>query len=96
MSNVHCMIHLRAELYHAGLIYERVKNEISVRKSSGRKERPKNKKKRRKVNWTGHILHRNCNPKHVTEGTIGGRIEVTGRRGIRCKQLLGDLTEKRW
>lgn len=54
MSNVHCMIHLRAELYHAGLIYERVKNEISVRKSSGRKERPKNKKKTKKgqLDWS--------------------------------------------
>jgi hypothetical protein len=26
--------------------------------------------------------------KHVTEGEIGGSIEVTGRRGKRCTQLL--------
>ena len=32
---------------------------------------------------------------HVIEGKIEGRIEVTGRRGRRCKQLLGGLKEKR-
>jgi hypothetical protein len=44
-------------------------------------------------------LHRNCLPKHVIEGKIEGRIEVMGRRGRRCKQLLDelldDLKEKR-
>ena len=29
----------------------------------------------------------------VIEGNIEGRIEVTGRRGIRLKQLLNDLKE---
>jgi len=33
--------------------------------------------------------------KHVIEEKIEGRIEVTGRWGRRCKQLLGDLKEKR-
>jgi hypothetical protein len=33
--------------------------------------------------------------KHVIEGKIEGRLEVTGRREIRCKQLLEDLKEKR-
>jgi hypothetical protein len=33
--------------------------------------------------------------KHVTEGQIEERIEVTGRRGRRRKQLLDDLKEKR-
>jgi hypothetical protein len=42
-------------------------------------------------NRTGHILHRNCLLKHVIEGKIDGRMEVTGRRGRRCKQLLDDL-----
>ena len=28
---------------------------------------------------------------HVTEGNREQRIEVTGRQGRRCKQLLGDL-----
>jgi hypothetical protein len=35
--------------------------------------------KRRKANWIGHILHRNCLLKHIIEGKIVGRIEVTGR-----------------
>ena len=29
--------------------------------------------KRRKVNWIGHILRRNCFPKHVIEGEMEGR-----------------------
>ena len=51
--------------------------------------------RRRKANWIGHILRRNCLLKHVIEGEIEGRIEVTGRRGRRRKQLLDDLNEKR-
>ena len=35
--------------------------------------------KRRKSNGIGHILCRNCLLKHVTDGKIEGRIEVTGR-----------------
>jgi hypothetical protein len=31
----------------------------------------------------------------VIEGKLEGRIEMTGRRGRRCKQLLDDLKEKR-
>jgi hypothetical protein len=33
--------------------------------------------------------------KHVIEEKIEGNMEVKGRRGIRCKQLLDDLKEKR-
>jgi hypothetical protein len=44
--------------------------------------------KRRKSNWIGHSLRRNCLLKHVVEGKTEGRIEVTGRRGRRRKQLL--------
>jgi hypothetical protein len=51
--------------------------------------------KRRKANWIGHILRRNCLLKHVIEGKLEGRIDVMGRRGRRRKQLLGDLKEKR-
>jgi hypothetical protein len=51
--------------------------------------------KRRKANWIGHILRRNCPLKQVIEGNIEGRIEVTGRRGRRHKQLLDDVMEKR-
>jgi hypothetical protein len=35
--------------------------------------------KTRKANLIGHILHKNCFLKHVIEGKIKGRIEVTGR-----------------
>jgi hypothetical protein len=33
--------------------------------------------------------------KHVIEGKLQGRIEMTGRRGRRRKQLLDDLKEKK-
>jgi hypothetical protein len=46
--------------------------------------------KRRKANWIGHILRRNCVLKHVIEGNIEGRIEVTGRRGRGSNQLQGN------
>jgi len=51
--------------------------------------------KRRKANWIGHILLRNCFLQHVIEGKTEGRIEVTGRRGRRRLQLLDDLEETR-
>jgi hypothetical protein len=35
--------------------------------------------KRRKANWIGHILSRNCLLKHVIEGKLQGRTEMTGR-----------------
>jgi hypothetical protein len=44
--------------------------------------------KRRKANWIGHILRRNCLTKHVIEGKIEGRVGVTGRQGGRRKQIL--------
>jgi hypothetical protein len=49
----------------------------------------------RKANWIGHILRRNCLLKHVIEGKLEGRIEMTGRRGRRRKRLLDDLKEKK-
>jgi hypothetical protein len=36
--------------------------------------------KKKKANCIGHILHRNCLLKHVIEGTVEERIEVTGRQ----------------
>jgi hypothetical protein len=50
--------------------------------------------KRRKANWICHILRRNCLLKHVIEGKLEGRIEITGRQGRRHKQLLDDLRER--
>jgi hypothetical protein len=35
--------------------------------------------KRRKANWIGHILRRNCLLKHVIEGKLEERTEMTGR-----------------
>jgi uncharacterized membrane protein YgaE (UPF0421/DUF939 family) len=51
--------------------------------------------KRWKANWIGHILRRNCLLKHMNEVKLERRIEKTGRRGRRRKQLLDDLKEKR-
>ena len=51
--------------------------------------------KRRRSNWTGQNSRRNCLPKHVIEGKIEGRMEVTLRRGRRRNKLLDDLKEKR-
>jgi hypothetical protein len=51
--------------------------------------------RKRKVNWIGHILRRNCLLKEVIEGKIKGRIEVTRRRGRRCKKLLDDPGDRR-
>jgi hypothetical protein len=50
---------------------------------------------KRKANWIGHILRRNCLLQQVIEGKIIGRIDVTGRRGIRRWKLLDDLKERR-
>jgi hypothetical protein len=50
---------------------------------------------RRKANWIGHILRRNCLLRQVIEGKIKGGIEVTGRRGRRRRKLLDDLKERR-
>jgi hypothetical protein len=51
--------------------------------------------RRRKSNWIGHILRRNCLLKQVIEGKIKGEIEVTIRRGRRRKKLLDDLKDRR-
>ena len=50
---------------------------------------------KRKANWIGHILSRNCLLQGVIEGKIKGGIEVTGRRGRRRRKLLDDLKERR-
>jgi hypothetical protein len=48
-----------------------------------------------KADRFGHILRKNFLLKHVIVGRIGRRIEVTGRRGKRRKQLLDNLKVKR-
>jgi len=47
--------------------------------------------KKRKANWIGHILRRNCLLKQVIEGKVKGEMEVTRRR----KKLLDDLKDRR-
>jgi len=49
---------------------------------------------KRKANWIGHILRRNCLLQRVIEGKIKGGIEGTGRRGRRRTKLLDDLKER--
>jgi hypothetical protein len=54
-----------------------------------------NEIRKRKANWIGYILRRNCLLQRVIEGKIKGGIEVTGRRGRRRRNLLDDFKERR-
>ena len=51
--------------------------------------------RKRKANWIGHILRRNCLLKQVIEGKIKREIEVTRRRGRRSRKLLNNLKDRR-
>ena len=51
--------------------------------------------RKRKANWIGHILRRNCLLKQVIEGQIKREMEVTRRRGRRRRKLLDDLKDRR-
>jgi hypothetical protein len=51
--------------------------------------------KKKKANWIRRMLRRNCLLKHVIEGKLEGRIEMTERRERRRKQLLDDLKGQR-
>ena len=51
--------------------------------------------RKRKANWIGHILRRNCLLQRVIEGKIQGGIKVTGRRGRRRTKVLDNLKERR-
>ena len=51
--------------------------------------------RKRKANWIGHILRRNCLLKQFIEGKIMGKMEVARRRGRRRKKLLDDLKDRR-
>jgi len=50
--------------------------------------------KRKKANWIGQIMRRNCLLKHVIEGKIEGKMALMGGRGRGCKKKLYDLKEK--
>ena len=49
---------------------------------------------KRKANWIGHILRRNCLLKHFSEQKMERSIEVTKRQRRRRKQLLDDLRRR--
>jgi hypothetical protein len=51
--------------------------------------------RKRKTNWIGHILRRNCLLQWIIDGKIQRGIEVTGRQGGRRRKLLDDLKERR-
>jgi len=51
--------------------------------------------RKRKANWIGHILGRNCLLKQVIEGKIKGEMEVARKRGRRRKKLLDDLKDRK-
>jgi hypothetical protein len=55
--------------------YYRAKEEMNIRQTI----------KRRKANWIGYILRRNCFLKHVIEEGIKERVDVMGRRGRRLR-----------
>ena len=50
---------------------------------------------KRKANWIGQILRRDCLLQRFIEGNIKWRMKVTGRRGRRRRKLLDDLKERR-
>ena len=50
--------------------------------------------RKRKANWIGHILRRNCLPQRIIEEKIEGGDSLTGRRGRRHTKLLDDLKER--
>jgi len=68
-----------------------VSNEVFQR---DKEERNTLQIKRRKANWIGHIFRRDYLLKHVIEGKIQGRIELTEIRGRRRKQLMDYLKVK--
>jgi hypothetical protein len=72
---------------------DRLRNEELLQRVSKGEECPTNNKKK-EGNWIGRELCMNNLPKHVTEGNVEGRLEMTGRRGRRHKKLLDDLTEE--
>ena len=51
--------------------------------------------RKRKANWVGHILRRNCLLKQVIEGKIKEEMEVAKRRWRRRRKLLDDPKDRR-
>ena len=80
MDNISCTHHLRSEE-----VLQTVKGKRNILYTL----------ERRKDNWIGHMLRRNCLLKDVIEGKIKGTREVMGRRGRKSKQLLDGLMKER-
>jgi hypothetical protein len=51
--------------------------------------------RKRKANWIGHILRRNCLLQRIIKEKIQEGIEVTGKQGRRRRKLLDNLKERR-
>jgi hypothetical protein len=51
--------------------------------------------RKRKANWIGYILRRNCLLKQIIEGKVKGEMEVIRRRGRRGRNLLDYLKDRR-
>jgi hypothetical protein len=78
MEKISWTDHVRNEVLLRVKVQRNILNEIS----------------KRKANWIGHILCRNCLLRQVIEGKIKGWIEVTGRLGRRRRKLLDQLQER--
>jgi hypothetical protein len=50
--------------------------------------------RKRKANWIGHILRRNCLLQRVIEGKIKGGRKVTGRQGRRLRSYWMTLSKE--
>ena len=72
---------------------DHVRNEVLLRVNEQRNILHEIRK--RKANWIGHILRRNCLLKQVIEGKIKGGMDVTRRRGRRRRNVLDDLKDSR-
>jgi hypothetical protein len=51
--------------------------------------------RKRKANWIGHILCRNCLLRQVIEGKVKGGVEITGRRERRRRKLVDNLKKRK-
>ena len=65
-------------------VLHRVKEELNIERTINR----------RKVDWICHNSRSTSILKYILEGKMEGKIEVTRRRGRRCKQLLVTLRKR--
>ena len=105
------IVHILCRNFFLKLVIERkIKGEMEVTRRQGRRRKKLldvslnrvngqrnilHEIRKRKANWIGHILRRNCLLKQVIEGKIKGEIKVTRRRGRRRKKVLNELKDRR-